>query len=95
MAKKLKLELIVDDKGSIKVKQFGDKTERELKGIGREMDKLNKKTQASAGHWKSLIAVVGGFMAVSKIKSWASEWIEYAGKQQQAVAGMEQAMRSM
>ncbi|MBW2062630.1 MAG: hypothetical protein JRI95_13865, partial [Deltaproteobacteria bacterium] len=95
MARKLKLELIVDDKGSVKVKQFGDKTESELKGVGRAMDRLDKKTKASAGHWKSLIAVVGGFMAISKIKSWASEWIEYAGAQQQATAGMEQSMRSM
>ena len=62
--KKLKLEITVDDKGSVHVKQFGDKTERELKNVGRAVDTLDRKNKASIATWKKLALAAAGAFAV-------------------------------
>ena len=62
--KKLKLEITVDDKGSVHVKQFGDKTERELKNVGRAVDTLDRKNKASIATWKKLAVAAAGAFAV-------------------------------
>ena len=94
-SRKLKLEITVDDKGSVHVKQFGDKTTRQLGRVGRSVDTLDRKNKASIGTWKKLAVAAAGFFAVTKITASMKEWVSLAGQQQKAMAGMEQAMRSM
>lgn len=62
--RKLKLEIEVDDKGSVHVKRFADKTERELKNVGRAVDTVDKKNKASIDTWKKLAVTAAGFFAV-------------------------------
>lgn len=98
----LKIAIEVDDKGSVKVKQFGqaveragDKGEKGFKRTGKSLEIMNKRLEKSHG-W---ITKVGGSMLAyfggRKVLSWMEEWVQLSGKQEQATAGMEQAMRSM
>jgi len=88
MADQLRLELIVDDKGNAVVKRFGKDAE---KALGRTEKKARQTTSTMQG----LAKAVAGVFAAATIKRAMTEWVQLAGKQQQAVAGLEQAMRSM
>ena len=59
MAEKLKIELIVDDKGSVTVKQFGKTTEQSVKKAGRSVEKADKQTQAWLNSWKGMGLIAG------------------------------------
>lgn len=88
MGKQLRYELIVDDKGSVKVKRFGseatdasDRAKRSFTGLNSTLGKAT--------------AALAGFFAVGQMKAWATDWVRAAGVQEKATAGMVQAMRSM
>ncbi len=98
----VKIEIKVDDKGTVKVKQFGDqmdktgrKGEQSFKRTGRSVGDFNKKLKTTHSNVLKLVAAFGGFMVIRSSIRWINDFMEAAGKQQQSVAGMEQAMRSM
>lgn len=73
-----------------------------LRGVKGAEDNLTKSMQrqdkAAKGLSKSLkgmVGALGGFLAFRSITSAMKDWVTLAGVQQEAVAGMEQAMRSM
>ena len=98
----VKIEIRVDDKGTVKVKQFGDqmdktgrKGDQSFKRTGKSVGDFNKKLTATHSNVLKLVAAFGGFMIIRSSIRWINDFMEAAGKQQQSVAGMEQAMRSM
>jgi len=98
----VKIEIQVDDKGTVKVKQLSDqmektgrKGEQSFKRTGRSVGDFNKKLATTHSNVLKLVAAFGGFMVIRSSIRWINDFMESAGKQQQSVAGMEQAMRSM
>lgn len=88
MAKQLKLELIVDDKGNVVVKRFS-------KEAAKGFDQVERKAKSTTSTLKKLGVAVAGIFAVQRLKAWATDWVHHAGEQEQALAALEQAMRSM
>jgi len=86
-ANKVTIELYVDDKGTVHVKKFAGETKKGFKQIGDQA----KKTGDTL---KKLGAAALGFFAITKIKSAITDFIQLAGKQEDAVATLEQAMRN-
>ncbi|MCK4788220.1 MAG: hypothetical protein KAV87_31040, partial [Desulfobacteraceae bacterium] len=91
----VKIEIRVDDKGTVKVKKFGDQSEKAFKRTGRSVGDFNKKLTSAHGTLTKFVAAFGGFMILRSATRWLDDFVEAAGKQQQSIAGMEQAMRSM
>ena len=92
MAEKVKIVIEVDSKtGVANMKQFGTSSDRVTSGMKRQ----EKAAKSLTGSLTGVVAALGGFVAIRSITGWMGEWVEAAGKQQQSVAGMEQAMRSM
>ncbi len=88
MPERLRLEITVDDKGSVVVKRFGGETKRAF----AQVEASAKKTRLS---FESLAKAAIGVFAVTRVKAWVTDWVREAGRQEQATAGMEQALRSM
>jgi len=59
MANQLKIELIVDDKGSVTVKQFGENTEEAVKKPQGALQQLK-------GHWLAAAAATAAAVAIAK-----------------------------
>ncbi|MBW2341221.1 MAG: hypothetical protein JRF50_12910 [Deltaproteobacteria bacterium] len=87
MANKIKLELIVDDKGNVVVKRFGKESEKSF-------DKVERSAKKTGSTLKKLGVAVAAIFAVTRIKAWASDWVRLAGVQEKAVISLEQAMRN-
>lgn len=93
--KKLEYILEVNDKGSVKIKEFSRKARKGLKDTGRAVDDLNRKSESSISTWTKLGGVLAGFVGFRVVTHQIADFIRHAGVQEKAVAGMEQAMRSM
>lgn len=77
MANTLKIELVVDDKGSVTVKQFGQTTETAMKvagdatkGLGQNTEQLASSSKSSfetiKGQWLAVTAAAAGAVAIAK-----------------------------
>jgi hypothetical protein len=95
MADPIHIELIIDDKGTVKIKQFGKQVEKSSKRGTQAMKRMEKQGDKLGQTFKKLAALGGGIFALGRIKSAMTEWVKLAGVQEQAVAGMTQAMISM
>ena len=92
MSEKIKIVIEVDSKtGVANMKQFGTSGDKVTDGMKRQ----EKAAKSLTGSLKGVVAALGGFMIIRSAVRWIDDFIEAAGKQQQSVAGMEQAMRSM
>ena len=80
MAEKLKIELIVDDKGSAVVKSFSGTTEKSLGQTGKAIGDADKKTRGWTGSWNalSIAAAASAGVAVYKIAEFTKESIAAA-----------------
>ena len=92
MSEKIKIIIEVDSKtGVANMKQFGTSSDKVTSGMKRQ----EKAAKSLTGSLTGVVAALGGFMIISSAVRWIDDFVEAAGKQQQSVAGMEQAMRSM
>lgn len=66
MADKLKLELVLDDKGTVTVKKFGTQGKKAFKDLGKSSDRLNKKFGSLGKALLGIGAAVGGLYAVKR-----------------------------
>jgi len=84
MAKQLKIELIVDDKGSVHVKKFADTTDKSMKKAQDSTSRLQK----------AVVGLVSAYGAL-QLGRMAADWVKLYGVQEQAEAQLKQAMISM
>jgi len=91
----LKIQVIVDDKGTVNVQKFGKeaqkaglKTENAFKKSGKSMDQMNRRAALATNHILKLAAAAAGFtvlfMAFRKISAALSEYTALAGVQETA-----------
>jgi hypothetical protein len=101
VAEKLKIELIVDDKGSVVVKEFGKTADDSLKKSARSAEGATKKVQGLNVSWQKLVATAAAgkityelfdlgkaaISAASDAEEMASKFnVVFAGQQAQAEA---------
>jgi len=96
---KLKFEIEVDSKtGEIRVKKLGEsfeKTGKKGKDSFERVSKSAKESGKQLGLLTGLVGKLGAAFGAWQLARWARDWAGLAGVQQKAVAGMEQALRSM
>ena len=93
MATPLKIQIIVDDKGSVKIRQVGTEAEKAgrkgetaFRRTGKSLDEMNRKAAKATSHVLKLAAAavsIGAlYLAFRKITREVSEFIDLAGKQE-------------
>jgi hypothetical protein len=92
MANKLQFEIEVDaSTGLLKIKQVAQSHD----DLTESMNKQGRAAKSLTSEWDKAIKAAAGYFAFSTIKSQIAGWVSEAGRGQEALAGMTQAMRSM
>jgi len=93
MATPLKIQIIVDDKGSVKIRQVGTeaekaghKGEKAFRRTGKSLDEMNRKTAKAHSRLLKMAGAAVSFgvlyLAIRKVTREISEFVELAGKQE-------------
>ena len=92
MANKLKIDLVVDDKGTVKIKDFGKSVETAghkgstaFKDTSKHSDSLNKSLFNSH---KTLIGMIGAFGGLAGATALLKKSVDEAGKFESALTDM-------
>ena len=93
MTTPLKIQIIVDDQGSVKIRQVGTEAEKagrkgteSFRKTGRSLDEMNRHAVSARSHMLKLAGAVVSlgalYLVIRKINQEVSEFIDLAGKQE-------------